>query len=300
MGSGQSRPYTLPRENRPINVLTRPRVRRFQKQAEHWFNALTTPAFRKAFQLRIAPISMLVDAGVIDQKTLTGLEQAAYEAKTRIFYLLNEGLIANAKNQMMTLINMQHEIGHAFWDTLSPEVAQASEALWKAESETKSGPLYENGKLKPGVALGVETDVKEWFAERMAWNNHQWALGRINASSGGESILSNLAFKLRTMLMDMTSILRGQSPDALTAEFRKFLRQGRLDARTRVNSSREFASRDTGDTSIRIEKDSKTSNRNFLSFSLGMLHLVLTLVVHPHFYWRAIFLIYQLRCLAKH
>jgi hypothetical protein len=93
------------------------------------------------------------------------------------------------------------------------------------------GPLFDlRGNLKPGVALGVETNFNEWFAERLAWANQKWAEGRIepDAVPGADAgLIEVLAYEFRQLLKTLArTVNEAFTRDEMLRGFREFLDQG--------------------------------------------------------------------------
>lgn len=179
-----------------------------------------------------------------DPRTLTGDEQAAMDSHRAIIYLISEHLLANDSDT--NLVNVQHELAHHFWHTLDAETQAEMARLHAYEVRTRTGPLYENGQLRPGMADGVEEvgtkyGLKEWFAERMARANHDWARAQIEGRDiQPQGIIERIASILRDILGRMMAALRGEwTRDDILREFRRFLLQGeRWRARQDVDYAR--------------------------------------------------------------
>ncbi|MDR1146879.1 MAG: hypothetical protein LBK71_12195 [Verrucomicrobiales bacterium] len=136
-------------------------------------------------------------------------------------------------NRQISLLNLQHEMAHQYLrmiETLAPERIGELRELWRSELRDQAGPLFANGELRKDVAHGVDTNFREWFAERMAWANHKWAEGRIEPDAGlpaGATFIDKLAYEFRRLLDGMLRLLRRDADgDELVKGFRDFLRQG--------------------------------------------------------------------------
>lgn len=184
------------------------------------------PGLMDEFRLLAGNPDKLVQEGLVKREQLTGEEEAAYFARQKIFYLLDEALQNNPDD--ITRLNLQHEMGHAFWDTLTAERQMELIELWLTEVEQRTGPLYENGELRDNVALGTEEDVKEWFAERMAHANDAWAKRRMDARAGeAGSLIERVAAQFRELMLKLVELVDRLRPgDAVVKDFRKFLDQG--------------------------------------------------------------------------
>lgn len=184
------------------------------------------PGVMSRFRLEFGDPSALVDMGRAEKRDLTGYEEAAYLAKERMLFLFDEAL--QKRSETGTLINLLHEMGHAHWDTLP--LARQGELIeqWLTEVESRTGPLYtDKGKLRIGVARGIEQSVKEWYAERVAWANSQWARRRAGEVPSSTGLIGRMAQQLRTLLnqlLDYVGRLRGATAP-IDVDFRAFLDQ---------------------------------------------------------------------------
>jgi hypothetical protein len=130
-----------------------------------------------------------------------------------------------ARGDAHALRNFLHEAGHAHFDTL-PAARQAELVeAWRREVESGRGPLYVRGRLRPGVAEGVEASVKEWYAERLAWANHAWARRRM-AGDGGGGFVGRAAGQFRELLGKMRDYVARLTRQTVNVDFRTFLDQG--------------------------------------------------------------------------
>ncbi|HWA07914.1 MAG TPA: JAB domain-containing protein [Opitutaceae bacterium] len=201
-----------------------------------WYENLqrVAPGLAREAELRFGSPEALVHEGAARRDELTGEEEAGrirdYTAKKEIFYLFDEALQRNTDD--VTRLNLQHEMGHAFWDTLDRSTQHRMFDLFEEETKKKTGPLFDDeGNLRENVAQGATEDVQEWFAERLAHANDNWAKRRIDAISRGDGLVSLVAAKFRALLARMAEMLertggRGGYDDALVKDFRRFLDQG--------------------------------------------------------------------------
>ena len=130
---------------------------------------------------------------------------------------------------------LTHEIGHIYWATLPEETQRLLTEQHRREIAARSGPLYRDGRLVSSlsyVAEMSERGTKEWFAERIARLNEDWAKGRIDrAWRVGDMTLARLAQQLRDWVWKVWQALgraRGIDVDAelFQARFRDFWRRG--------------------------------------------------------------------------
>jgi hypothetical protein len=134
-----------------------------------------------------------------------------------------------------------HELAHAFLDTLTPETRGLLRQLYEQETQDRTGPLFTDGQPNTEIAflpeqfeparLKTDPDLafKEWFAERTARLNADWAQGRIDATE--HSLMRRIMQQLRETLRRVWSALAerdGVDPDSelFTAAFRRFLESG--------------------------------------------------------------------------
>lgn len=153
---------------------------------------------------------------------------AAWSAKNRILYLFHEALTRNPT--VMGIIDFLHEAGHAFFDVLTPAQRMAARLRWMEDTTSKTGPLYENGKLKPWVDKRVEERTplgfREWFSEDLAWRNVEWAKTRDTIGSADSSVMGRLAAQFRALLQKIGELIDRAFGLRASSEFRDFLKKG--------------------------------------------------------------------------
>jgi len=219
---------------RGLNENRRPPLDRSTIGQPHvqWWNNFKAiaPGLAEEFALRFGSPEALVQSNLVQRAQLTGNEEAAYIAKQKIFYLFDQALHKNS--DAITRLNLQHEMGHAFWDTLDNDTQLSLYELWQREMNEHTGPLFgAEGQLHDFVALDVTEDIKEWFAERMAHANDQWAQRRQAASNSKNTLLETLAAQFRALLLRLREFIERQLSragynDQLLRDFRTFLNQG--------------------------------------------------------------------------
>ncbi len=182
------------------------------------------PGLMRKFRLEFGAPADLARKGRAAARDLTGYEEAAYLAHEKMLYLFDEALQSNPEG--VTLTNLLHEMGHAHWDTLSQQRQAQLLDLWQAETEARKGPLYVRGKLKQGVALGVEGNVKEWYAERIAAENHDWARRKAGAAYSIRGLAGQMAQHFRSLLSRLRDYARQLRGNTINVDFRSFLNQG--------------------------------------------------------------------------
>lgn len=133
-------------------------------------------------------------------------------------------------------LTLLHEAAHAHFDTLPPEVQTALRALYNAEAEHKSGPLHdENGNLRKNLSDDIssknpEVAFLEWYAERTALVNDDWAKNKVNPQRG---FWNTLASDFRVKAERIGRMLG--FGDGFNNSFRDF-----LDAGDRYQSKGEY------------------------------------------------------------
>lgn len=188
------------------------------------------PGVARRVQLAFGDPQALVETGLVNQAELTGQEEAAYAHHRRMLYLFDGALRENTDD--ITRLNLNHELGHAFFETLDRGTQRALHAQWRAEVENHTGPLYDaEGNLHENAALGVEDSLAEWFAERNAHANDAWSKRRAITAGRRDTLIETLAAQFRELLTRLLEYLesafgRNYYDDALTRDFRKFLDQG--------------------------------------------------------------------------
>lgn len=183
------------------------------------------PGLMAKFGLRFGNPDVLVAAGKVRPEELTGWEQAYYDGHERLLYLFDQALQSN--QELFTRINLLHEMGHAHWDTLDAKRQDELALEWQREVSKREGPLFDAGNLRPGVAQGIESNIKEWYAERVAWANHDWARQR----AAGEDVkisgpVGRAAQQLRVLLQQLQEWVAQLRGAPLDVDFRRFLDQG--------------------------------------------------------------------------
>jgi len=141
---------------------------------------------------------------------------------------------------------LTHEIAHPFWDTLPEKTKAELRALHVLEVENKTGPLYENSRLRSELDFVESMDengAREWFAERIARLNEDWAKGRIDRAE--LSLLRKLAAELREHLQRIWATMarrEGISPEdqLFVEQFRRFFVAG-ADAEVGRRAGEAFA-----------------------------------------------------------
>jgi len=130
-----------------------------------------------------------------------------------------------------------HELAHPFFQSLPPSVRDVLRQMHAEETSTRTGPLYENGKLVTRIAVepsqfpaarlraNPDLPVEEWFAERVRRLNEAWLAGRVVEE---ESVIRRLWRQLLDKLAQIFARVRGYRVDGdlFTDTFRDWLRTG--------------------------------------------------------------------------
>ena len=237
-----------------------------QRQARWVENARKiAPGVMAKYSLEFGDPRRLVDMGRAEKRDLTGYEEAAYLAKEKMLFLFDQALAS--RSELGTTINLLHEMGHAHWDTLPVERQAELLEQWRQEMGIRTGPLFtKSGALKRGVARGVDVSLKEWYAERIAWANHEWARGRIGSGTTSGGLIGRMAQQFRQLLAKLREYLQQLFGKKIETDFRTFADQGERFAdmpAPKVAGMEEapaFARRTPGE----FLDDTKDSARNWL------------------------------------
>ena len=137
-------------------------------------------------------------------------------------YLVHEALVANPDK--ITLLNALHEAAHGYERTLPEGARRALRAQWQNEMRSGKSPLHgPDGKLRAEVDQRAASDFSEWLAERLGWENAEWAQGR----AGTKGPIGRFAESFRLLLQRMFNAVRpgrtGTSVAESSARFRAWL-----------------------------------------------------------------------------
>jgi hypothetical protein len=182
---------------------------------QNLWNSISSPALRNAITFEVGDITPLVESGQVPKGAVAYYKRASDGRKAMIFLSEKLATMPMARREML------HELGHAFWDTLPAGVQAEIRGLWKAETESRTGALFDEfGGLKAEVSPRVMESVQEFFSERLAWTNDQWAKGL----SEQNSVMDKAGRAFRNLL-DRFLRYTGHG-ERLNLEFRSFLDQG--------------------------------------------------------------------------
>ncbi len=198
-----------------------------QASAEAWWTnvlKLLGPGAGRQLRVRLGDPAALREAGLDKPGSVPADAQAAWSAKLRSIFLLNKGLELRAEGG--DVLNLLHESGHAFYDTLPAPVREALADLWKAETEHGRGPLYREGALPANADPRIERDAGEWFAERVAFANMEWAKRRLAAAKHDGSLWGSIAARMRYGLLRARQSIFDEGADVVTRRMRRFMNKG--------------------------------------------------------------------------
>jgi hypothetical protein len=247
---------------------------------ERWWRVLQAVAPRMAAQFELQVASRAEATAKFNHDVPAEAQAAIHK---RVIYLFQEALeeTGRAGNQRReTVRRLLHETAHAWWDTLSNADHAEFERQWKSETSEKTGPLYVDGEIRPDVMAGVESDVQEWFAERVTHANDHWAQKKAAIADHDGSLLGRVSSHLRSWLFDgMEAIRSVGSRDRLVSEFRRVMRKKspipdgevRFAQPLQVSSAAEVvkAANDDGNHGVYAELPFGDSDQQEMEHALG-------------------------------
>lgn len=204
----------------PARKLTEQDLRDFEARFRR-----IAPALWENYRVLMGDPELLVQLGV-RRDILTGKERAAYLHRRQIFWFLQQNLRADKDGLMPDRLrrDVLHETSHAWMDTLSVEDQQDLERRWKADLQAKDGWI---AKARPRImrTAGVDTDWKEYWAERLADENARWAERRESSVVKDRALVAQLAYELRVWLQEAIELLAQafRRTKRYNVEFRRFL-----------------------------------------------------------------------------
>jgi hypothetical protein len=96
---------------------------------------------------------------------------------------------------------LTHEVAHSFYDSLPEATKELLREFHREEIGGKTGPLFdEKGEMRSSLKFVDEVSergVKEWFAERVARLNEEWAQSRVESAANANTLIGRLAYELR-------------------------------------------------------------------------------------------------------
>lgn len=208
-------------------------------------------AFKKAFRRLVEQNEVKIEnvRKALRDRGYTGVVPADVEAA--IYRLRNErGLIVvSAKayqNRARGAGLFMHEVAHIYWETLPEKTKEALRELHRQEVESRTGPLYQNGKKQSDVKFVEALDENghmEWFSERIRALNKEWAKGKLDTAE--MPLLRRVAYQLREFIRKVWAQLAradGIDPDSklFQQDFRRFVESG-ADAAVGRKAGVEYA-----------------------------------------------------------
>ncbi|WP_404422896.1 hypothetical protein [Nibricoccus sp. IMCC34717] len=197
------------------------------------------PALLKDYDLHIGALDKLLRAQGYAQAIPENILAAIYRERSRKSTVIIASKYLTDQRQGARLY--MHEIGHAYWSTLTEEMKERLREMHAQEVQSKSGPLYTDGALNVGIRFVEDLDEnghQEWFAERIAALNWQWAR-RLKLGYG---MLDRIADGLRTLLRRVAAIVWRVNPNdrVFDARFRDWIANG-ARAQAGVAARAQFA-----------------------------------------------------------
>jgi hypothetical protein len=201
-------------------------------EIEQWFRAVRAvfPELAQRFDIESGIVTDVLNQLIYDKKVAGEQAQRVWEASyqarmnnARAVIARLDGLkrlVALGAAEWTGMLEgahfLAHEIGHAYFDTLSEGERAVARELFEKETKGRSGPLFNREGVKKVRARflpeefeargmkreeAVERAFKEWFSERVALANRDWVDGRIARESG--PFITRMAFRLREFLRRM-------------------------------------------------------------------------------------------------
>jgi hypothetical protein len=184
------------------------------------------PGLWDQYRVLVGDPELLLQLGV-RRDVLTGTERAAYLARRRVFWFLQQNMRAGKDGLLPERLrrDILHEAGHAFLDTLEPDQQADLQRQWQADLKAKDGWLASMRRQKVTLRAGVETSWKEYWVERMAQENERWAARREGAVAHRRPALVQLAYEFRVWLQEALELLRQafRRTNRYNVDFRAFL-----------------------------------------------------------------------------
>jgi len=177
-----------------------------------------------------------------------GTEQAAHivGAKTRILWFLQQNLRADKNGLMDERLrrDMLHEASHAWLNTLERERKEFLVREWQRDIKSSDGWLAQMRRDKVELRKGVATDWQEYWCERIAYENNEWASKREHwGIAGDRGLLAQIYAEFRRFLADALDLLQRAftRTKRYNIDFRSFLTDARYaqkaEGRARNNGS---------------------------------------------------------------
>ncbi|MDR2513502.1 MAG: hypothetical protein LBD01_06905, partial [Puniceicoccales bacterium] len=145
---------------------------------------------------------------------------------------------------------LMHEAAHAFMDRLPDATLAELREMWRKEISARTGPLYTDGELNSPLAHVEEESergFKEWFAERVARLNAEWARARLEgrgetARVDSVSRIGRLARAFRDFMRraweSFAGLFRGKASAGQRELFERRFRQWLVDGEVALREPR--------------------------------------------------------------
>jgi len=191
------------------------------------------PALMMRYHALVGDYDSLFSVGIRPEQ-LDGSEQAAHivGAKTRILWFLQQNLRADKNGLMDERLrrDVLHEASHAWLNTLERDRKEFLVREWQRDINATDGWLAQMRKDKVELREGVATDWAEYWAERLAYENNQWASQREKWSIAGDrGLLAQIYAEFRKFLADAIDLLARAftRTKRYNIDFRSFLTDAR-------------------------------------------------------------------------
>lgn len=187
------------------------------------------PGLMLRYQVLVGGPEMLLKLGV-RREQLNGRQQAAHLPRAKALWFLAKNIRADKDGMMPERLrrDVLHETTHAWLDGLDRDTRVDLRERWEADKADPRGWLATRRKAGDILRAGVETSMAEYWCERLAQENSNWAARREGMVSE-RGFVGQLAYDFRVWLQEALDYLR----EAFTrtkrynVDFRAFLKDGR-------------------------------------------------------------------------
>ena len=186
------------------------------RQAKVFRRALRRLAPKTDIQLEVVKRAQLRHFGDV-------LDDVAAAHLDGIVYMVHEALNSG---DTLNRVNFLHEVAHAFEPTLPESTRRQLRAQFEVERASRRGMFYDDqGRIPSYVDQRVTSEFVEWFAERIAWENHQWAKGEFDRAN--TTLIGRIAHDLRRLIQRVMGVLKPDAPPSeLARQFRSWMAEG--------------------------------------------------------------------------
>lgn len=205
------------------------------------------PGLMLQYRVLVGDPDMLLKLGV-RREQLTGTEQAAHFARRKILWFLAQNVRADKDGLLPDRLrrDVLHESAHGWLLSLDSDMQEDLKARW-ANDVQRDNPAGDGRKAMPAkggwldsmrknrvkLRAGVETDWAEYWAERIAQQNNNWAARRERGAVVNEQhFITQLAYDFRTWLMEALEYLQNAftRTKRYNLDFRAFLSDERFES----------------------------------------------------------------------